>query len=279
MKKRLIITADDFGIAEGVNKGIIECYKRRAITDTSLLAVGESFEGASRLAKENNLNKIGVHLALTGPFKPISHEEEVSTLLTKNKTFSRNHSTFFIKYLLNLININEIKKEFKNQITKIKNKGFIITHIDSHEHIHMMPGILKVVIDLAKENNINYIRFPLERLSVKDKIKNPFLWLRNILLSSICRISKKLIDMSKLKRNDAFIGHSFAHNINKEKLIKTISLVKNGLIELGVHPGYFTEEVKKKHPQYKNCEEEIKILCDKSISNKLKVYNIELVSY
>ena len=97
MKKRLIITADDFGIEEGIDNGIIDCYKKGAITDISLLSVGESFEHAVRLAKENNIKKIGIHLALTGSFMPVSLKEEVATVLSRDNTFSKDHISFFLK--------------------------------------------------------------------------------------------------------------------------------------------------------------------------------------
>jgi len=278
MKKRLIITADDFGITEGVNSGIIDCYKKSTITDISLLAVGESFEHAVKLAKENNIKKIGIHLSLTGPFKPASMKEEVSTVLNRDKTFLKSHISFFLKYFSKTIKPIEIKTEFKNQILKIKNEGFKITHIDSHEHIHMMPGILKIVINLALENKINYIRFPLEKLSILNKLRNPRTWLRNILLSSVCKMSKNLIDSAGLKRNNSFIGHSFAHNVKEEELIKAIANIKDDLVELGVHPGYSKEEIEKKHPQHKTCEKELNILCSKNVGDKIKALNIELVS-
>ncbi len=72
MPKKLVINADDYGLTEEANKAVIECFTRGAVTDMSLLAVGDSFEHAVKLARENNINKIGVHLALTGPFKPLT---------------------------------------------------------------------------------------------------------------------------------------------------------------------------------------------------------------
>ena len=41
---QLIVNADDFGIAEAVNRGIVEALRRGIVTSTSLMATGEAFE-------------------------------------------------------------------------------------------------------------------------------------------------------------------------------------------------------------------------------------------
>ncbi len=55
MTKRLIINADDYGLARDINRGIMECYTRGAVTDMGMLAVGDSFWHAAKLAKKYNL--------------------------------------------------------------------------------------------------------------------------------------------------------------------------------------------------------------------------------
>ena len=156
--------------------------------------------------------------------------------------------------------------------------GFIITHLDSHQHIHMVPGILKIVIELAREEDINYIRLPEEKCDFFSKLKDPPGSARHVPLFSMCALSKKMLKISGLKHNDHFIGHMKAHRLDPEYLKKTVFNIKDGVTELGCHPGYFTEEVKKKFPQYKNAERELEALCDKNFKTEIEKRSIELVS-
>ena len=87
MTRKLIINADDFGVSEDIDKGIIECYDKGAVTDISLLAVGDSFTHAVRLAKEKNISKIGIHLALTGGFRALSPVDKISSLVDEKGMF------------------------------------------------------------------------------------------------------------------------------------------------------------------------------------------------
>ena len=173
MSKKLIINADDFGIAEDINRGIIECYTQGAVTDISLLAVGASSDHAANLAKTYNIGELGVHLALTGYFKAASQAGKASSLVDKSGRFPKGYLSFLAKFYSGQVKKSEIYEEFKAQILKIKKMGFIITHLDSHQHIHIAPEILKIIIRLAREEGINYIRFPSEKVDLFTKLKDP----------------------------------------------------------------------------------------------------------
>ncbi|MFH1380938.1 MAG: ChbG/HpnK family deacetylase, partial [Candidatus Omnitrophota bacterium] len=69
MSKRLIINADDFGAARESNENILRCFTNGAVSDISLLAVGDAFDEAAKLAAEKGIKKLGAHLALTESFK------------------------------------------------------------------------------------------------------------------------------------------------------------------------------------------------------------------
>src|SRR5260370_42001074 len=44
--KRLIVNADDFGLTENVNRGILDAHREGIVTRTTLLANGMAFESA-----------------------------------------------------------------------------------------------------------------------------------------------------------------------------------------------------------------------------------------
>ncbi len=254
MPKKLIITADDYGESKDINERIIKCFLLGAISDISILAVGNAFSHAAELARKHNIKNIGAHLALTGPFKALSGGIE----------FPGSYGAFFAKYFAALINKNRIYEEFKRQISRIKNAGFTITHVNSHQHVHMVPGILKNVLKIMKEENINSLRFPLERMSFLGKAQDPPAAARNILLSSICLLSGGLLKSSGVKRNDHFIGHARALRLKRADFISAVSGLEEGLTELGCH--------------LKDDEEE-RFLCDKVFLDTVKKNNIEIVSY
>ncbi|MDQ2841395.1 MAG: ChbG/HpnK family deacetylase, partial [Acidobacteriota bacterium] len=62
--KRLIINADDFGFTSDVNAGIVQAHREGVLTSTTLMANGNAFDAAVRLASETPSLDVGCHLVL-----------------------------------------------------------------------------------------------------------------------------------------------------------------------------------------------------------------------
>ena len=59
--RRLIVNADDFGLAAGVNEGIIEAHVNGVLTSTSLMIERSAAADAVRLARAHPALSIGLH--------------------------------------------------------------------------------------------------------------------------------------------------------------------------------------------------------------------------
>ena len=163
--KELIVTADDFGYSRNVNRAILKCFKEGIVTSTSLLANTKYFEESVKLLKSNKSLDVGIHINLT-EFRP----------LTKAKTFTYGNGNFIGKakwfngYYKNA-GKNEIEKEINAQIAVVISSGLKITHLNGHNHIHMLPNIFDIAISLAKKYRIKYFRLPYEAALSKEAIR------------------------------------------------------------------------------------------------------------
>ena len=279
MDKKLIINADDFGVSEDINVGIVECFRRGVVTDISLLACGHHFDHAVWLAKENNINKIGMHFALTGAFESVSGHAKIPSIADKKNILPKSFPQLLIKYFIGKLNMEEIYIELKAQIAKIKNAHFEITHLDSHEHIHIFGPILKFVLKVMREENIHNIRFPMEKVSMFGLIVEPFNAIRHFALRCFCNLSKRLLREADIKHNKYFFGHFHAHRLNRRDFYSFIRRIKPGITEIGCHPGYFGLLISKSRPWYRHCEQELDVLCDKKFRKEIEKRKIQLTSY
>ena len=50
-----MVNADDFGFTPDVNSGIVEAHRRGILTATTLMATGDAFDDAVRLARDGRL--------------------------------------------------------------------------------------------------------------------------------------------------------------------------------------------------------------------------------
>ena len=203
-KQNIFIVADDLGLAPVVNEGIFFAFKNRLINGASLMANGEAFDDAVQRIKDAPSSNIGIHLVLV---------EEKS--LTQIKS-PKNYKTFFVRYLLCLIKKNEIEKECEAQIRKILGAGIKPQFINSHQHLHLLPGIFDIIISLAKKYGISYIRIVREPLTSRGGL---FRKTQLVFLNFLSWMAKNKISRAGLGHNDFFVGFMNAGNLGPDDLV------------------------------------------------------------
>lgn len=146
---KLIINADDFGLSNYVNEGIIQAYKEGIVTSTTMMCNMNSSEEAAKLAKENQELGVGIHFVLTAG-KALS--KDCPSLLNKNGEF--------LKYeeIEQFATSEDIRRELNCQLDKFMSYGLKPTHIDSHHHVHRIKKVFDIVKEIAIKYNLP-IRF------------------------------------------------------------------------------------------------------------------------
>jgi len=137
--KRLVVNADDFGIAPGVNRGIVQALLAGVVTSTSCLVYGDM----PALPPELH-GRVGIHLRLTDG-KPLSDPTRIGSLIGSNGRFPASREAV----RLMAVDSDEVRREWTAQIEMFLRSGFAPTHIDTHHHSHSLPGIAEVYADLA----------------------------------------------------------------------------------------------------------------------------------
>ena len=146
--KHLIINADDFGVTAGVNRAVIECYDAGVLTSTTLLANGAAYDEAVELAHRTPGLGVGAHLNLTAG-RPLLPADTVPTLVDETGRF-HTRGRLMRRAAFGRVKPTEVAQELRAQIERLHDSGITITHLDSHQHVHSIPGIFPVVQTLAR---------------------------------------------------------------------------------------------------------------------------------
>ena len=146
---KILINADDYGLHSDINLGIEECLKENRVNSVSVSVLGETIDFQKIREFQKKDIKIGCHLTLVG-------EKWGSSNL-----FFKNWKDLFLK--LNLFssqNRNYLEQEIFFQIEELIRNNIKIDHLDSHQHVHVFPGIWPIVVRAARKYNIARIRVP-----------------------------------------------------------------------------------------------------------------------
>src|SRR5215813_14504652 len=105
--KQLIVNADDFGMTEGVNRGIIDGHTRGVISSATLMANMPAFDAAVRLAKDHPALGVGLHFNITQG-RPVADASRVSSLINDRGEFLGTTGAILRRMLAGRLKIEEV---------------------------------------------------------------------------------------------------------------------------------------------------------------------------
>lgn len=272
---QVIINADDFGLCPAVNRGVVEAFERGVVRSASLLVGGEGFADAVALARSRPELDLGVHLALT-EVSPAAPPREIPSLLDGAGHLPPTWSAFLRRYLRGAVRRADLARELRAQVQRTLETGLAISHLDSHQHLHMLPGILPIVVDLAREFGIPALRWPRQR---RRQASPPLLRrAEERALAGLCRLRARQIRRDGLILPDDFRGFSEAGAWDERSLVRTLADVDSGLTEIGCHPGA-DDAIGARFRWGYRWERETSALTSPEVAAALEAHSVSLTTY
>jgi hopanoid biosynthesis associated protein HpnK len=273
---RLIVHADDFGLSERVNEGIAHAHRNGILTSASLIAAGAAFETAISMAGATPGLDVGVHLTLIEE-RSVSPPASIRSLLGENGRLHRGAGAFLERYLRGAIALGEVRRELDAQIGAVVARGIKVSHLDGHQHLHMVPRIRRIVGELARKYGIPAIRYPRESLRpYMLKEGGHAARLAQLLALNLCC---SMTGANDAKRPDHFFGFFYGGRLSKQRLMTVLDhLPASGTCELMCHPGLEDVASRYGHWGYR-WKEECDALTDIEVRDHLRAKGIQLISY
>ena len=155
---QLIITADDCGVSEGINRATVELYKGGYITAASVMSNFPNYQHAFDLFRAHPNLEIGAHLVLTNGNPVTDDIPDHSPIISEERAF-RNKFYFFSRSLFpSDETLVWIRHELDAQLRRFIDAGIQPQHITTHHHFHTIPALRKVVYELALRYEVKWVR-------------------------------------------------------------------------------------------------------------------------
>lgn len=222
----LIVNADDFGLSQGVNRGIVEAHEHGIVTSASLMVNARAAAEAAAYASEQARLSVGLHVELRPPWRPrlrrrrgqpapVSPEDAAAALERQLERFRR------------LV-------------------GRDPTHLDSHHHVHRSAALRPIFVDAADRLGV-----PLRRVDPEISFRGDFY-------------------------GHTGDGSPDPDAITPEALIRLLEQLRDGIVELGCHPGY-ADGLKAWYRHER--AQEVRSLCDPRVRAAVERLDLRLVSF
>ncbi|GAC1517463.1 MAG: hopanoid biosynthesis-associated protein HpnK [Gemmatimonadaceae bacterium] len=271
--RRLIVNADDFGLADGIERGILEAHAAGSVTSASVIVTGANWARTVDRIRHAPLSLgLGLHFnAVAG--HPL---EQVPTLTNPRTGGFLPLAELAVRAVTGRVDPEEVQGECAAQLARLQATGIHVTHIDSHRHAHALPGCWAGVIAAARAGGVDTVRIPRESLR------------RNAALP-VATVKKTLISLSSLfsargtppmRRADHFVGISLQGRADfADRLHHLLQHLPHGTTELLVHPGYVDRELIDLDSYLHERERELGVLLSDRVRDRLSRADISLVHF
>ncbi|XP_057602089.1 carbohydrate deacetylase [Hippopotamus amphibius kiboko] len=242
---RLVVTADDFGYCPRRDEGIVEAFLEGAVTSVSLLVNGAAAESAAELARRHRI-PTGLHANLSEG-RPVGPARRGASSLLGPEGFFLGKMGFREAVAAGDVVLPQVREEMEAQLSRFRELlGREPTHVDGHQHVHVLPGVCRVFAEALQVCGVRFTRLPLERGVAGCT------WLEAPARAFACSVEQDAhaaigpFAHHGLRWTDVFVGlstcgrHMSVHRVSGA-LARALEGIPTGRLvtaELMAHPGY-----------------------------------------
>ena len=276
--KKLIVNADDLGLTPGVNRGVVRAFQDGIVTSASLLVTGSAFDDAVALARQNPELDVGLHLTLVEE-QSILGREVLPTLVDESGRFPRTSGELLRRALLARISWDEVEREIAAQIARFQNTGLRLSHLDSHQHLHMFPPVFQIVRRLTRGMDNVWIRNPAGPWRKSPDVRMGR-WVQRLGLNLTSVSTQALLGLRVPQMPDGMYGFEVGGCLTRSALEQILRKIPDGLYELICHPGEDDTETRRRYSHWGyRWVEELEALTAPETRVVLKEQGIALTSF
>jgi hopanoid biosynthesis associated protein HpnK len=272
----LVLTADDFGLAEEVNEAVELAHRKGVLSAASLMVAGPAARHAVRLARRMPRLRIGLHLVLVDG-TPALPPAELAELVDAQGALRDDLIGVALRLVLRPRARQQIAREMAAQFAAFRETGLILDHVNAHRHFHVHPVIAALLFSLGRENRMKAIRAPLEPVEPLTHVEPTSLNWSQRLMDPWAKRLRERAHRAGLRTADATFGIRWSGQMTARRLSGLIRHLPGGLVEIYFHPAT-TDAFAGSAPGYRYTDE-LAALVDPEVTENVKRSPFSLGGY
>lgn len=275
--KRLIVTADDFGLTTGVNEAVEEGHRRGILTAASLMVGAEAAEDAIRRAKTMPRLGVGLHLVLVDG-RPVLPPDEVSALVDRDGRFPDDVVGLGVRIFCSPRARRQVAAEIRAQLEAFRRTGLPLDHVNAHHHFHLHPTVQQELLRLAPEFGIKAVRVPFEPSNVARVAGaySPFRWGVGWIERRRATALKRRLANAGIRSNDCILGLAHSGVMSSGRVQRYLEAIPDGVSELYFHPA---TERPAAYPAHYRSRDELAALVDPAVAALIARQHVVTMSF
>jgi len=228
-ERLLIVNADDYGLTTGVSRAILQAADTGIVTSTSVLAVAPAFAAAAPMLRDSGIG-VGAHLAVVGEDPPVLSAGEIPTLVDGRGRLAASWRQLLPRVAAHRVDPDDLRREFAAQLARLTDAGLSLTHVDTHQHVHLWPAVGRVVLGVAADAGINAVRI------IRSSARSPI----GATVNRLARRFERQASAAGFRFPQTATGLDDAGRLTGDRLVAAIERLGGSgaaSAELATHPG------------------------------------------
>ena len=250
MTWRLFSHADDIGLTQGINDGILRCIDAGVINSVSLMVNGWAVDHAVAALTEEHRRTVRVRLHLNlVEGRPIAPPSSLSELVGEGGELNAGFVQLATQFATQSPSRErELRKQLRNEI-RAQIEQFLELfgddqplHVDSHRHYHLLPGVLEEIVALRDEFEIAGIRLAREPFSrAAGSFPRVSGLVKHFLLNRLSQRALPLLRETRIPFNQSLVGVLTTGSMTVDAVAAALQAInpqaRKGDLEILFHPG------------------------------------------
>ncbi len=226
--KFLIVTADDFGLHEAVNRAVEQAARAGVLTTASLMVAAPEAVDAVRRARELPGLAVGLHLVLADGWSVLP-QRSIPALVDAQGRFGNNMVRDGVRFFALPAVRRQLEAEIRAQFQAFADTGLPLDHVNAHKHFHLHPTLLEMLLRIGGEFGVPAVRLPREPAWVAGPAIAG-------LLSPWLAIMRRRLRAGRIAHNDYVFGMSDSGAMDEARLLEILGKLPDGVTEIYLHP-------------------------------------------
>lgn len=233
--RRLIVSADDFGLSEEVNEAIEIAHRDGLLSTASLMVAGPASVDAVRRAKRLPGLRVGLHLVVIEGDTALPGAT-IPAIATPDDRFGTSQLGLGIDYFFRPSARRALAREIEAQFRAFVASGLRLDHANAHKHMHLHPTVGRLLIETGLHYGLRHVRTPCEPPAPLAAAETHFDSLGASALRRWCGVLRHQIACAGMTTNDFCFGLAWSGQMRAGRVAGLVPHLPEGLSELYFHP-------------------------------------------
>ncbi|KQT86477.1 PTS cellobiose transporter [Methylobacterium sp. Leaf469] len=233
--KRLVVTADDFGLSLAVNEAVEQAHREGILTAASLMVGAPAAADAVARARRLPTLRVGLHLVMVEAW-PTLPAASLPDLVGPDGLIRSDMGRLGLDLALKPSARRQLAAEITAQFEAYRATGLLLDHVNAHKHFHVHPLIAGAVLSIGRRFDMRAIRVPREPRAVLRAAEpgaDPKPALDSAPWAALLAVRAR---QAGLLIPDRTLGLAWSGSMTPERVAGLLAHLPDGLTELYTHP-------------------------------------------